>query len=166
MTDSVYCAELNGPCILHVTKDGRVIVSDFNVIVVMDTDGTHLIRYEEDKNQELFSEKTSITSTINGNMFVADYNGSKVVVFKNTDIINRGHSTVYDEATQPILISYHTNGQCYCGRLLHSYTTYTGQPWSSSYHFQYQRHRNTISFSTSHHYRRTSHCVIYDKLEI
>lgn len=71
-----------------MTKDRRVIVEADFVVVVMDTDGTHLTRYEkDDDNEPLFRRIiTYITSTNDGNIFVAGDN--KVVVFGKTEIIN------------------------------------------------------------------------------
>ncbi|XP_071136376.1 uncharacterized protein [Mytilus edulis] len=102
VTDSIYCEDihdLSGLCSVHVTKDGRVIVGGDNVVVVMDTDGKHLTRYEEDENNQQIFDATiwSITSTLNGNIFVAQpYSNLKVVVLGKRDVINNytGHPSI------------------------------------------------------------------------
>ncbi|VDI34518.1 Hypothetical predicted protein [Mytilus galloprovincialis] len=103
LTDSIYCEDMSNLAIVHVTKDDRVIVSVDNAVVVMDTDGNHLTRYEKDENnKQVFSHfATSINSTINGNIFVAGYYDRKVVVFGKTDIISiyRGHHSFNNEYT-------------------------------------------------------------------
>lgn len=91
VTDSVYCEELSGLCSVHVTNEGRVIVGGITLIVVMDTNGNHLKRYEKDKNNESIFDGLicSITSTVNGNIFVIQTSIKKsVVVLGKEDIIN------------------------------------------------------------------------------
>ncbi|XP_063404732.1 uncharacterized protein LOC134688192 [Mytilus trossulus] len=91
VSDSVYFVELSYITSVHVTKDGRVIVGGGKVIVVMDTDVKYLARYEEDENKKPIFDGTiwSTTSTLNGNIFVAQpYFNPRVVVLCKGDVIN------------------------------------------------------------------------------
>ncbi|VDI27443.1 Hypothetical predicted protein [Mytilus galloprovincialis] len=91
VSDSVYFVELSYITSVHVTKDGRVIVGGGKVVVVMDKDGKYLTRYEEDENKKLIFDGTiwSITSTLNGNIFVAQpYSNPRVVVLGEVVVIN------------------------------------------------------------------------------
>ncbi|XP_063404742.1 uncharacterized protein LOC134688200 [Mytilus trossulus] len=91
VTDSIYFVELSYIKSVHVTKDGRVIVGGDNVVVVMDTDGKHLTRYEKDEYKKLIFDGNilSITSTLNGNMFVAQpYSNPRVFVLGKGAVIN------------------------------------------------------------------------------
>lgn len=79
VTDSVYCEDTCRVWRVHVTKYCRVIVNSDEVVVIIDIVGNHLTRYEKDKNnRHIFSYITFITSTINGNIFVADKYDRKV----------------------------------------------------------------------------------------
>lgn len=99
VTDSVYCTKRSNIARVHVTKDCRVIVGGDKVVVVMDTDGKHLSRYERDKNNRPIFDGSiwSITSTINGNIFVAQtYPNPRVVMLGKGDAINyyTGHPSI------------------------------------------------------------------------
>lgn len=102
VTDSIYCMEKSFKYkSVHVTKVGKVIVGGDSVVVVMDTDGRHLTRYEKDENNKIIFpyEISCLTSTTNGNIFAACTSDTKVVVLGQTEIISiyRGHPTVNDE---------------------------------------------------------------------
>ncbi|XP_071136379.1 tripartite motif-containing protein 2-like [Mytilus edulis] len=100
VSDSVYFVELSYIKSVHVTKDGRVIVGRNKVVIVMDTDGNHLTRYMEDKNNKPIFDGNiwCITSTLNGNIFVAKpySNNPRVVVLGKGDAISyyTGHPSI------------------------------------------------------------------------
>ncbi|XP_071150234.1 uncharacterized protein [Mytilus edulis] len=99
VSDSIYFVELSYIKSVHVTKDGRVIVGGGNVVAVMDKDGKHLTRYERDKNNKLIFDGTiwSITSTINGNIFVVQtHSNPRVAVLGEEDVIYNytGHPSI------------------------------------------------------------------------
>ncbi|XP_063397268.1 uncharacterized protein LOC134681554 [Mytilus trossulus] len=76
---------------VHVSKDGRVIIGGGKFVVVMDTNGSYLTRYENDKNKKtLFKGKLvcSITSTCNGNIFIVEYFNKGVIMLGKDDVIN------------------------------------------------------------------------------
>lgn len=90
---------------VHETKGGRVMISGMHFVEVLNKDGKCLNRYHRDvKGDDIFSYNiTSITSTIEGNIFVASKLDRKVVVFSNNhNIINvyKGHSTVHSEESR------------------------------------------------------------------
>ncbi|XP_071136378.1 uncharacterized protein [Mytilus edulis] len=101
---STYCEELTNLKRVHVTKDGRVIVGGYAWVDVIDTDGSHLTRYIRDKNNRPIFERNiwSITSTLNGNIFVVQIcPNPRVVVLGNGDVINKytGHPLINCDIT-------------------------------------------------------------------
>lgn len=98
LADSNFCA---GTALMsvHVTKANRVIAGGRKFVAVMDTDGNLLKRYENDMNRKPYFDGNilSITSTINGHIFVIQRtNNPKVFVLGKDDIINdyKGHPLV------------------------------------------------------------------------
>ncbi|CAG2194689.1 unnamed protein product [Mytilus edulis] len=76
---------------VHVSKDGRVIMGGVRFVVVMDTYGSYLTRYENDKNKKpIFKGQLvhSITSTSNGNIFIVEYFNKGVIMLGKDDVIN------------------------------------------------------------------------------
>ncbi|XP_063447086.1 uncharacterized protein LOC134726605 [Mytilus trossulus] len=99
ITDSVFCAESSNLFSVHVTKDGTVIAGGTKIVIVMDTEGNHLTRYENDKNNTPLFEGTiwSITSTLYGNIFVIEFiDNPRVVVLGKSDLISiyTGHPSI------------------------------------------------------------------------
>ncbi|CAG2226306.1 unnamed protein product [Mytilus edulis] len=104
--DSRYCADYAKLERVHVDASGLVVVtgeapSPYKVVVlIMNTDGSVVTVFDNDKNNKpiIDSYSQSITSTTNGNIFVVD--GSKrVLVFGKTNItFYRGqHDTKLEE---------------------------------------------------------------------
>lgn len=77
VSESIYCEDMSRDIwSVHVSKDGRVIMGGGRFVVVMDTYGSYLTRYENDKiKKPNFKGQFvhSITSTSNGNIFIIEY---------------------------------------------------------------------------------------------
>ncbi|VDI23046.1 Hypothetical predicted protein [Mytilus galloprovincialis] len=92
VSESVYCEDMSRyiQCV-HASKDGRVIMGGGKFVVVMDTCGKYLTRYENDKNKKpIFKGPLvcSITSTSNGNIFIIEYFHEGVVMLGKGDVID------------------------------------------------------------------------------
>ncbi|CAG2230203.1 unnamed protein product [Mytilus edulis] len=112
--DSEYSVEPLQIMSLHVKKDRNIIVGAMSpgavipvtgkrVVIVMDKDGKHEFVYEYDNNKKrIMTYPRSITSTINGNIFVADdvhddRKSSRILALnKNGNILNtyKGHLNI------------------------------------------------------------------------
>ncbi|XP_071135817.1 uncharacterized protein [Mytilus edulis] len=116
LADSIYNAHPLHPYVVHVTKDGKVIVgvksrgkawpvTGRRAIIVMNQKGEHETIYEHDKNNtRIFTFVKSITSTDNGNICVVDKlsedtRGRIVVLNRDGDILQiyTGHHEVNNE---------------------------------------------------------------------
>lgn len=105
VTDSKYGVEPLNIMSVHVTNNNKIVVGAISndrvsssltgrrVVIVIDQYGKQETMYEHDKNkQRLFSYPKSITSTINGNIIVADYsqaskNESRILALANDGTI-------------------------------------------------------------------------------
>ena len=100
ITESDFCVESCNLFSVHVTKEhGTVIAGGTKIVIVMDTEGNHLTRYENDMNTAPLFEGTiwSITSTRNGNIFVIEFiDNPRVVVLGKSGLIStyRGHPSI------------------------------------------------------------------------
>ncbi|XP_076075705.1 uncharacterized protein LOC143046427 [Mytilus galloprovincialis] len=104
VSDSKYSVDQLLIMSVHITSDDKVIVAAMSpgkvfpvtgrrVVIVMDQKGNHLTVHEQDKQkQRIFSYPKRITTTSNGNIFVAniteDNRGRVLVLSKVGDIIN------------------------------------------------------------------------------
>ncbi|XP_076101149.1 uncharacterized protein LOC143070934 [Mytilus galloprovincialis] len=97
--DSVYDINPFSPTTIYVTSGGQVIVGGYHkegrrAVFVINKKGDHEAVYEHDQhNQPIFDNPFKITTTINGNIHVADYrtdeNSGKVVVLGQAgDVVN------------------------------------------------------------------------------
>ena len=119
LTDTVYDLKHLVPTCIHITSGNKVIVGgnddklERRAVFVMNEKGDHKNVYENDQyNQPIFNYPRCITSTINGNIHVADFKtnndrGRVLVLGQGGDITNAytGHTDVNkDRPLQPIRI--------------------------------------------------------------
>ncbi|XP_063435902.1 uncharacterized protein LOC134716822 [Mytilus trossulus] len=108
LTDSVYDLDPLGPTDIYITCGNKVVVGVYSnslgrrAVFVMNEKGDHETVYEHDENNKpIFNYISSITSTSNGNLHVADYKpgsdrGRVVVLGQEGGIVNTytGHADI------------------------------------------------------------------------
>ncbi|XP_076101046.1 uncharacterized protein LOC143070792 [Mytilus galloprovincialis] len=119
LTQTVYDVNPLGPTDIYITSDKKVAVGAYSntlgrrAVYEMNEKGDHETVYEHDENNKpIFNYLSSITSTSNGNLHVADYKpgsdrGRVVVLGQGGDIINtyRGHADMNkDKPFKPVRI--------------------------------------------------------------